>query len=135
VPKHLKELPVDEAAALRHCFSSNLACVLLHGGGYISTNDPQASIKTPKEHEHQTGLAKIGVLQFIDKGKWACLIASQKNFDPPQWLFDGWQTNHAGTMERVQSVQPIRPKAAQLFFCKNFQTIPSGWKFQSFRLR
>lgn len=21
------------------------------------------------------------------------------------------------------------------FFCKNFQTIPSGWKFQSFRLR
>ena len=25
--------------------------------------------------------------------------------------------------------------AAQFFFCKNFQVIPSGWKFQSFRLR
>ena len=25
--------------------------------------------------------------------------------------------------------------AAQHFFCKNFQAIPSGWKSQSFRLR
>ena len=32
-------------------------------------------------------------------------------------------------------ISKANPEAAQHFFCKNFQAIPSGWKSQSFRLR
>jgi len=46
-----------------------------------------------------------------------------------------WQSVQNGPRVPDETWAIVDAKAAQLFFCKNFQASSSGWKSQSFRLR